>query len=138
MLVGDHRVAERVVLVEIFEDGAGELDPLLDPEPGREGAGGDVPHHHFDGDDLDLADQLLAHVQTPDEVGRDADRAEEGEDMLRDAVVEHALARDGAALLGVEGGGVVLEILDERARLRAFVEDLGVAFVDLAAAGHGR
>ena len=54
----------------------------------------------------------------------------------RDAVVEHALAVDRAALLRVEGGGVVLEILDQRAGLGTLVEDLGLAFVDLAATGH--
>jgi hypothetical protein len=88
--------------------------------------------------DSDLADQLLAHVEAADEVGRDADRLQRGEDMLADAVVEDALAADRAALLGVEGRRVILEILDQRARLRALVEDLGLAFVDLAAAGHGR
>ena len=39
-------------------------------------------------------------------------------------------------LVGVEGGGVVLEILDERAGLRPLVEDLGLAFVDHAPALH--
>ena len=37
--------------------------------------------------------------------------------IFADAVVEHALAGDRALLLVVEGGGVVLEILDERAGL---------------------
>src|SRR3982750_4624488 len=83
-----------------------------------------------------MEDQLLAHVEPADEMGRDADRAEKGVDMLGDAVVEHALAGDGALLLGVERGRVVLEILDERAGLRALVEDLGLAFVDQSAAGH--
>ena len=63
---------------------------------------------------------------------------ERGEDMLGDAVVEHALAADRAALLGVEGGRVVLEILDQRAGLGTLVEDLGLAFVDLAATSHKR
>src|SRR3546814_18442591 len=57
--------------------------------------------------------------------------------MLGNAVVEHPLAGDRALFLGVEGGRVVLEILDERAGLRTLIEDLGLAFVDLAAAGHG-
>jgi hypothetical protein len=35
---------------------------------------------------------------------------------------------------GVEGGRVVLEILDQRAGLGAFVQDLGLAFVNAAAA----
>ena len=74
MLVGDHRVAERVVLVIIFDDRARQLRAFLDPEPLRQRAGGDVAHHDLDRDDLDLADQLLAHVEPADEVGRDADR----------------------------------------------------------------
>ena len=114
----------------------GSGSPSSMPRRCRERAGGDVAHDHLERDDLDLADQLLAHVEPADEVGRDADRAEQREDVLGDAVVEHALAVDRALLLGVEGGRVVLEILDERARLGTFVEDLGLAFVDLAAAGH--
>ena len=74
MLVGDHRVAERVVLVIIFDDRAGQLRAFLDPEPLGERACGDVADHDLDRDDLDLADQLLAHVEAADEVGRDADR----------------------------------------------------------------
>ena len=62
---------------------------------------------------------------------------ERGEDVLGDAVVDDALAADRAALLRVERGGVVLEILDERARLRTLVEDLGLALINLAAASHG-
>ena len=40
-------------------------------------------------------------------------------------------------LLRVECGGVVLEILDQRAGLGTLVEDLGLALIDLAATGHG-
>ena len=58
------------------------------------------------------------------------------EDVFGDAVVEHALAVDHLVLLGVEGGGVVLEVLDQRARLGALIEDLGLAFIDAAAAIH--
>jgi hypothetical protein len=40
-------------------------------------------------------------------------------------------------LLGVEGCGVVLEVLDQRARFGALIEDLGLALIDAAAAVHG-
>jgi hypothetical protein len=70
-------------------------------------------------------------------MGGHADRRERGEDMLADAVVENALSADRAARLGVEGGRVILELLDERSGFRTFVKDLGLAFVNLAAANHG-
>ena len=57
--------------------------------------------------------------------------------MLADAVVDDALAADRSALLRVERGRIVLEILNQRSGLRTLVEDLGLAFVDLAAASHG-
>jgi hypothetical protein len=108
---------ERVVLVVELDDRARQLRAFLDAEARRQRAGGDVAHHDLERDDLDFADQLLAHVEPADEVRRDADLVEMLEDVLGDAVVEHALAVDDLVLLLVEGGGVVLEELDERARL---------------------
>ena len=67
---------------------------------------------------------------------RHADLAELHEQILGDAVVEDAFALDLVVLLVVEGGGVVLEMLDERAGLGALIEDLGFAFVDAPAAVH--
>jgi hypothetical protein len=55
------------------------------------------------------------------------------EDVLGDAVVQHALAVDDLVLLRIEGGRIVLEMLDQSAGLRTLVEDLGLAFVDTAA-----
>ena len=49
---------------------------LLEPEARRQRAGGDVAHDHLEGNDLDLADQLLAHVEAAHEVRRHADLAE--------------------------------------------------------------
>ena len=59
-----------------------------------------------------------------------------GEDELGNAVVEDALAVDDLVLGAVAGGGVVLEILDESARLRALVEILGLALINLPTAVH--
>src|SRR2546422_9703682 len=60
------------------------------------------------------------------------------EDIFRDAVVEDALALDDIVLLRIEGGRVVLEVLDQRSRLRSLVEDLGLAFIDATTAAHRR
>jgi hypothetical protein len=102
----------------------------LDSEPAAK-----VAHDHFQRDDLDLADQLFAHVDAADEVVGHADIGQPGHEEFRQAVVQHALALDRGLFLGVEGGGVILEILDQGARLGAFVQDLGLAFVDLLTRG---
>ena len=136
VLLRHHRIVELIVLVIELDDRARQLRALLDAEPGRQRAGGDVAHHHFERNDLDLADQLLAHVEPADEVRRHPDLIETLEDVFGDAVVEHTLAFDHLVLLGVEGGGVVLEMLDQRTRFRALVEDLRLAFIDAATAAH--
>ena len=138
MLFGHHRIAERIVLVVELDDRAGQGLSLLDPEAFRQRPGGDVANHDLDRDDLHLPDQLLAHVEAADEVGRHADGVQGAHDVLGDAVVQHPLAVDHVALFRIEGGGVVLEILDEGARLRTLIEDLRLAFIDHPAAGHGR
>ena len=61
---------------------------------------------------------------------RHADLAEALEDVLGDAIVEHALAFDDGMLLRIERGRVILEMLDERAGLGAFVKHLGLALVN--------
>ena len=136
VLFRHHRVVELVVLVIELDDRARQLRAFLDAEPRRQRAGGDIAHHDLERNDLDLADQLLAHVEPADEMRRHADVVEVLEDVFRDPVVEHALAFDDLVLLGVEGGGVVLEMLDQRAGLRAFIEDLRLAFINAAAAAH--
>ena len=69
-------------------------------------------------------------------MGRHADLAELREDVLGDAVVEHALALDQRVLLVVEGRGIVLEMLNEGAGLGSLVEDLGLALVYTAPPVH--
>jgi hypothetical protein len=88
-----------------------QLGAFLDPERFDSEPAATLRTTTSIGTDLDLADQLLAHVEAADEVGRHADRLSAREDVLGDAVVEHALAADRAALLRVERGRVVLEIL---------------------------
>jgi hypothetical protein len=138
VLLGNHRVAELIVLVVEFDDRARQLRALLDSEPLRQRARRDVTHDHFERNDLHLADQLLAHVEPSDEVGRNSDVVQVLEDVFRDPVVEDALALDDIVLLRIEGGRVVLEVLDQRSRLRSLVEDLGLAFIDATTTAHRR
>ena len=136
MLFRDHRIVQGVVLVIEFDDRAGQLRAFLDAEALRQGTGGDIADDHLEGDDLDLPDELLAHVEAANEVCRHADIVQILEDVFRNPVVQHAFAVDDLVLLRVEGGRVILEVLDERAGLRSLVEDLRLALVDATAAVH--
>jgi hypothetical protein len=60
------------------------------------------------------------------------------EDVFGNAVVEDAFALDDIVFLRIEGGRVILEVLDQRSGLGAFVEDLALAFIDAATAAHRR
>src|SRR5580692_552875 len=137
VLFRHQRVVELVVLVIELNDRARQLRAFLDAEPLRERARGDIAHADFQRNGLDLADQLLAHVEPADEVGRHADVVEMLENVFRDAVVENALALDHLVLFRIEGSRVVLEMLDQRSRLGSLIEDLRLAFVDAATAAHG-
>src|SRR5437764_2582413 len=68
---------------------------------------------------------------------RHADVVEVLKDVFGDPVVEDTLAVDHLMLFCIERGRIVLEMLDQRSRLRAFIEDLSLALVDAAAAAHG-
>src|SRR4051812_28324452 len=136
VLFRHHGVVELVVLVIEFDDRTRQLGALLDPQALRQRARRHVAHHDLERHDLDLPNQLLAHVETADEVGRHPDVVEVLKQVLRDAVVEDALAFDDLVLLGIEGGGVVLEVLDQGARLRTFVKDLGLAFINATPTAH--
>src|ERR1700694_1146456 len=136
VLLRHHRVAERVVLVIELNDRARQLGTFLDAESLAQRAGCDISHHHFQRDDLHLPNQLLAHIEPAEEMGGHADVVEVLEQVLGDPVVEHALAFDHLMLFRIEGGRIVLEMLDQRSRLGALIEDLRLAFIAAAAAAH--
>ena len=127
-----------VVLVIIFDDGARQRRTLLDAQPLRQRARRHVAHHDLEGNDLHFLDELLAHVEAAHEMRRHADRVQLRHQIFGNAVVEDPLAFDRRLLGGVESGRIVLEVLDQRSRLRPLIEDFGLAFVNHAAALHGR
>ncbi len=129
VLFRHHGVVELVVLVIELDDRARQLGALLDAEALRQRARRDVPHHHLQRHDFDLANQLLAHVEAADEMGRHPDVVEVLKQVLRNPVVEDALALDHLVFLGIERGRIILEVLDQGSRLRTFIQDLGLAFV---------
>jgi len=135
VLFGHHRVVQLIFLVVEFDDRTGQGRALFLTQALGQRAGDDVAADHFQRNDLDFADQLLAQVQALDEVVGHADRVQARHDEFADAVVDDALALKRRLLLGVEGGRVVLEVLDQRAGLRSLVQDLGLALVELLALG---
>ena len=136
VFLGDQGITQRIILVIILDQCVRQRLTLFDAQPLADRTGSNVADHHFDGNDLNLPNQLLAHVQAADEMGGDANMRKAGEHMFTDAIVDNTLAVDRALFLSIEGGGIILEILDDRARFGAFIEDFGLAFVDLAATGH--
>src|SRR5579862_1999686 len=136
VLLGDHRIAELVVLVIVLNDRAWQGRSFGDAEALRQGAGDDIADDDLDRNDLHLANELLAHVEAAHEMRRNADVGKLRHQELADAVVDDAFPGDGAALLRVESGGVVLEILDKRSGLGALEHHLGLAFIDLLASSH--
>src|SRR5207237_10058910 len=101
----------------------------FDAETLRQRTSGDIAYHHFEGNDLHLANQLLAHVESLDEVGRNSDIVQVLENIFGDPVVEDALAFNDLVLLRIEGSRVVLEVLDQRSGFGRVIEDIGLAFL---------
>src|SRR6516165_9996284 len=58
------------------------------------------------------------------------------EDVFGNPVVEDSLAFDHFVFLGIEGGRVILEVLDQCSRLGALIEDLRLALINAASAAH--
>src|ERR1700722_1165748 len=136
VFLADQRVAKLGLLVMVFDHRAGQGSTFGQAQPLCQRPCRDIAHDHTQRDDLDLAHELLAHVQPTHEMRRDADLGELQHQEFADPVVEHALAGDRATLLVVEGRGVVLEILHQRAGLGALEEHLGRPFIDLPASRH--
>jgi hypothetical protein len=125
-----------VVLVIKLDNRARQLGTFLDAEALRQRSRRHIPHHHLQRHNLNFANQLFAHVEAADEVGRHPDIVEVLKQVLRDPVVEDALALDHLVFLGVERGRIVLEVLDQGSRLRSLVKDLGLAFINAAPTAH--
>ena len=94
-----------------LDDGTRQHGPFRKRELLGELSGGNVAHHHFDRQHLDLMDELFPHVEAPHEIRRYAD------------------------LCQADPGGI-LEVLDEEARARPFEEVLFPAFVNTPATSH--
>src|SRR5215207_5969723 len=134
MLFGNHGIAQLIILVIELDDRAGQGRAFGQPQPLGERARGNIAHDDLERNDLHGADQLLAHVQALQEMGRHANVVELGKDQLGNAIVENPFAVDDFLFLIVEGRRIILVMDDQGAGLGTFVKDLGLALVDTGAA----
>src|SRR6516162_1996143 len=65
-----------------------------------------------------------------------ADVVEVLEHVFGNTIVQDALAFDYLMFFRIEGGGIVLEVLNQPSWLRSFIKNLRLAFVDTATSAH--
>ena len=137
MVIVHQGVAQVVVLIGQLEGGLVKDDALLHAVPLGEGAGGDVAHDDFQGDDGHLLHQGLPVVELFDQMGGDALLLQPGHEQVAHLVVDDALARDGTLFQAVEGGSVVLIGDDQLLGVVSGVDLLGLALVEQFLFFHG-
>ena len=131
MIIVHQRVAEVVVLVGQLEGRLVEHDAFLHAVALGKGAGGNVAHNDLERYDRDLFNHGLTVGQLLDKVGRHALLLEQLEHVVAHHVIDRALARNGALLLAVERGRVILVGDDDEVRIVGCEYLLGLAFVKL-------
>src|SRR6056297_791764 len=136
MFLGDQRIAQLVVLEAIFHDRTRQLRALVDAKTLGHGARGIVAYDDLERHDLAGPYQLFAHIQPLQEMVGDADIRQSEHEIFRQQVVQHTLALYHGPFFGVEGGRVILEILDDGSRLGTLIERFGLAFVDFLSPRH--
>src|SRR6478609_11406676 len=94
VLFRNHRIIELVVLVVELNDRPRQLRAFLNAEALRQGTCGDISYDDLEWNYLHLADQLLTHVETADEMRWDPDIVKVLEHIFRDSIVEDALTFD--------------------------------------------
>ena len=130
VVFGDGRIAEFVVFQAVFDDRSRQHGAFFASVAFAEASCGDVAHDHFDRDHFQLTDELFAHVDAVEEVVCQSDFREGLKHVFGDQIVQHAFAFDGGAFCVVEGGCVVLEVLDQRRGIGTGQQDLRFPFVE--------
>ena len=131
IVVVDERIMQVVVLVAELQDGGLELGTLGHAHAQGEVAGGDVADDDLQGHDLDLLYKGVAVVDLLHIVGGDALFLQLLHQGIGQLVVHDALVADGALLLAVTGGGIVLVVDHYDLGVAGSENLLGFAFVHL-------
>ena len=127
----DERIMQVVVLVAELQDGGLELGTLGHAHAQGEVAGGDVADDDLQRYNGDLLYQGLTLGELLNKVGRHALLLEQLEHVIAHYVVDNALAGDGALLLTVECGCIVLVVYDYEICIVGSEYLLSLAFVQL-------
>ncbi len=130
------RIVQLVVLVIELDDRARQRRALFHAEALCDRARRNVAAHDFQRNDLNLANELLAHVHSLDEMRRRPNRVEVGHDERRNLIIQNAFAVQDRFLGAVKSRRVVFEMLNDGARLGSLVKNLGLAFIDFLATRH--
>lgn len=117
MILVVHGIAERVVLVAVFEDGGRKLYSLVETESLCKASRRDIAHDNLKGDYLHLLHHRFAGRKLLDKMRGNAVLFEKLHKVIRHAVVDLALAEDRALFQSVERGRIVLVINDVKLRI---------------------
>ena len=137
MIAVQQGISQFVVLVGELDGGSVEYDALLYTVPLGEGPGREVADDNLQRHDGDLLHQGLPLTQLLNEVGGNAGLFDPPHQMVGHLVVDDALARNGALLQAVEGGGVVLVVHDVKFRVVGAEDLLGLSLIELFQLLHG-
>ena len=131
MVLVDHRVAQLIVLVAVFQHGLLELRAFGQTEALGQRTGGDIAHNDFQRHDVNLLHQRLAVGNFFNVMRRDAVFLQHLHQEIRHAVVDDALAHNRALLEAVERGCVVLVVHQHNVRIVRRKNLLRLAFIEL-------
>ena len=134
MFVRYQRVLKLVLLKIKFNNRARQNGAFRNAQTLGQRARDDIANDDLDGNNLDLADKLLAHIQAAHKMRRHADLAQLHHQVFGNAVVKDAFAGDRAPFSVVVRGCIVLEILHKGARFGAFEQNLGLSLKNATAA----
>jgi len=131
VIIVDHRVAQVIVFVAVFKHGALEARAFRKAQALCKRAGGHVAHNHLNGHDFHMLDKRLPLGKFLYEMRRNAVLLQKLHHAVGHAVVDCALAGDGAFFQAVERGCVVLVVHDEKVLIVRFEHLFGFAFINL-------
>ena len=131
VFIVDHGIAQGVVFIAVFQNGALELGAFFKAQAFCQAAGGNVADDNFQRDDGDPFYQgfpvgKLLHI-----MGGDAFFLQHPHQMVGDPVVDDAFAPDSALFGAVAGSGVVLIVYQVNVRIVGAKNLFGLSFIKL-------